>query len=215
MEIKIEQWKREIKVITNDVMDAIENQFIFNRVSEIVAANSKINKDNLFWDHFAASFGASSVLGITRQVDERTEVISLLKLLEDIKDNPGIATKTWLADLYEATLPRQMGEQAFVEHFGSGEDVDPAILEEDIRQLKVATSKVARFRHTRIAHKNASEKLVVDLSFDEAREALKVIEELVIKYNLLLNGGGFQKLMPEIQYGWEIVFRTPWIEKNQ
>src|SRR5579863_6851010 len=170
VETKIDQWRREIEIITSDVTDAIENQFIFNRVSQIVAANQKINRDNLFWDHLSANFGASSVLGIARQVDERSEVISLLKLLEDIKNNPGVATKTWLADLYQAKLPRQLGEQAFAEHFGLGEDIDPAILVEDIRKLKSATAKVARFRHTRIAHKNADKKLVIDLSFDEVKE---------------------------------------------
>ena len=152
------------------------------------------------------------VLGITRQVDVKPEVISLLKLLQDIKANKSIITKTWFANQYEKTLPRQIGEQHFTEHFGSGEDVDLKIIEQDIQELKSATAKVAKFRHTRIAHKNADERLVIDLNFKEVEGALKVLEKLMIKYQLLINQSGFAGLMPTITYDWEVVFRTPWIK---
>lgn len=214
MPTKIEQWKKEIETITRDVTDTIESQFIFKRLGEIVAANPKISTDNLFWDHLAASFGADLVLGITRQVDTRTEVISLLKLLEDIRSNPGTLTKQWYGDQYEqgGILGRPFAIQSYEEHFSVGDDLDPAMLEEDLQTLKTATAKVARFRHTRIAHKNADERLVISLNFAEVEEALKVIENLVIKYQLLLNQSGYDKLMPTITYNWESIFRTPWIE---
>ncbi|MBU6431158.1 MAG: hypothetical protein KGJ58_02790 [Patescibacteria group bacterium] len=214
MNPKIEQWKRDIEKITSDVTDTIESQFIFKRLGEIVTANSKIGADNLFWDHLASSFGASLVLGITRQVDKRPEVVSLLKLLEDIKDNPGIITKQWYGDEYEKSpvLGRAFGIQSFEEHFGSKPELDPDLIEKDIQALKSATAKVARFRHTRIAHKNADERLVIDLNFAEVEAALKEVERLVIRYQLLLNQSDYNELMPSITYNWESIFRTPWID---
>ena len=209
---KIEQWKKEIGVIIADVTDAIESQFIFKRLSEIVNTNPKIKTDNLFWDHLTANFGAFLVLGIARQVDERREVISLLKLLKDIRDNAVVITRNWFADQYEPNLPRQIGEQHFSESFGSGATLDAAIVEKDIHDLESTTAKVKRFRHNRIAHKNADERLVISLNFAEVEEALRVIENLVIKYQLLLNQSGYDKLMPTITYNWESIFRTPWIE---
>jgi hypothetical protein len=212
MDHKIAQWKRELELITNDVTDIIESQFIFKRVVDIVGANPKINTDNLFWDHLRANFGAYMVLGIARQVDERTEVVSLLKLLENIRANYTVLTRDWYAGQYEPNLPRQIGEQHFAEHFGAGAELDPAIVEHDIRALESATAKVERFRHTRIAHKNADERLVIELDFTEVETALKVVEDLVIKYQLLLNQAGYDKLMPTITYNWESIFKTPWIE---
>lgn len=211
---KIEQWKEEIKRITNDVTDTIESQFIFKRLREIVAANPKISTDNLFWDHLVASFGADLVLGITRQVDTRTEVISLLKLLNDILGNSGIITKQWYGDQYEqsSVLGRAFGDQSFAGHFGSGDNLDVAMLKKDIQNLTSATAKIARFRHTRIAHKNTDERLIINLNFTEVGEALKVVEDLVIRYQLLLNQSGYSQLMPTITYNWESIFRTPWIE---
>jgi len=212
MDPKIIQWKKELERITNDVTDTIESQFIFKRMVEIVGANSKINTDNLFWDHLRANFGADMVLGITRQVDERTEVVSLLKLLKDIRANSTLLTRDWFATQYEPNLPRQIGEQHFAEHFGTGTELDPAIVEQDIKTLEAATKKVERFRHTRIAHKNADERLVIELNFTEVEIALKVVEDLVIKYQLLLNQAGYDRLMPTITYNWESIFRTPWID---
>ena len=209
---KIEQWKVQIERITNDVTDTIESQFIFKRLGEIVKANSKINTDNLFWDHITANFGASLVLGVARQVDERTEVVSLLKLLKDIKNHPGVITKKWFSDQYEPKLPHQIGEQHFAEHFGSGVDLDLTMVEKDISDLNSSTAKIEKFRHTRIAHKNADERLVIDLNFNEVEEALKIIEKLVIKYNLLLSQSGITQLMPTITYDWESVFRIPWVD---
>lgn len=214
MDTKIIQWKKEIERITNDVTDAIESQFIFKRVAELVGANPKINTDNLFWDHLRASFGAYMVLAIARQVDERTEVVSLLKLLKDIRGNSSILTRDWFSAQYEPNLNRQIGEQHFIEHFGTGTELEPAIVEKDIKTLECGTKKVEHFRHTRIAHKNADERLVIDLNFSEVEAALKVIEDLVIKYQLLLNQAGYEKLMPTITYNWESIFRTPWIENG-
>jgi hypothetical protein len=85
------------------------------------------------------------------------------------------------------------------------------IVEKDIADLLSKTKKVARYRHTRIAHKNADKRLVSELKMSELEEALDAIEELVIKYQLLLNQAGFEKLMPEIHYDWEALFRTAWI----
>ena len=211
----IEKWKKEIERIKDDTTDTIEAQFIFKRLGEIVASNPKINSDNLFCDHLTASFGASLVLGVARQVDDRTEVVSLLKLLEELKNNPAVITKQWYGDQYEngpSPLGRAFADQSFEEHFGSKAELDPVLVEKDIQELKSATKKVERFRHTRIAHKNADERLVIDLNFSEVEEALKVIERLVIKYYLLLYKGGYTELMPTIGYNWEAIFRTPWIE---
>ena len=216
MDPKIEQWKKEIGIITTDVTNTVESLFIFKRLAEIVQANPRINEDNLFWDHLTVSFASTIILGVTRQVDERAEVISLLKLLKDIRDNATVITRAWFVGQYElAGLPRQIGEAHFAEHFGSGTSLDVAIVNQDITDLTSKTKKVALYRHTRIAHKNADERLVIELKMSEPQDALSVVEEIVIKYQSLLNQSGYEKLMPEIHYNWESLFKVPWIDPNQ
>jgi hypothetical protein len=69
------------------------------------------------------------VLGVARQVDNRKEVVSLWKLLKDIKVNASIITRDWFADQYEPNLSHQIGEQHFAEHFGSKSELDAAIVD--------------------------------------------------------------------------------------
>ena len=184
---KIDQWKKDIETITSDVTDTIENQFVFKRLIEIVKANPQIgNEDNLFWDYLTANFGAGLVLGVARQVDDRPEVISLRKLLRDIKENASVMTRLWFIEQYAERGMVHFGDPHFTERFGLKPEIDTAIVEKDIADLVAATKKVEMFRHTRIAHKNVDKTFVIDLNFGEIEVALKVVEELVIKYQLLL-----------------------------
>jgi hypothetical protein len=210
---KIEQWQREIEIITNDVTDIIESQYILNYIKKIVTNNKNLNSSNIFWDHILASFGAFLVLGISRQVDNKKEVISLFRLLKDIENNASIIKRDWFSKQYEQhNLPKSIGEQHFSENFGSKPELDIYIVKNDIQTLTESTSKIKKFRHTKIAHKNADKNLVVDLNFSEIENALSIIEKIVIKYQLLLNQSGFRELMPTITYDWEKIFRKPWIE---
>lgn len=127
---KIDQWKKEIEAITSDVTDTIENQFVFKRLIEIVKANPKIaSTDNLFWDYLTANFGAGLVLGVARQVDDRAEVISLWKLLRDIKANASIMTRQWFIEQYAEKGMANFGDPHFTEHFGSKPEIDSAVVD--------------------------------------------------------------------------------------
>ncbi len=218
MPTEIEQWKKELEEITNDVTDLIENQHVFHRLGEIIKANPKIAKDNFFWDHLRANYGAAMVIGIARQVDEKKVVISLMRLLKDLERNYTVVTKKWFGDQYEnspSALPRQIGEAHFADSFGNNAELDPAIVKKDIADLSAVTANVEKFRHTRIAHKNKDKSLKIDLSFQEVDDALAFLEKLVIKYQLLLNQAGYPKLMPSVHYDWEEVFRTPWLDDSK
>lgn len=213
MNPKIEQWKNEFDEITNDLIDIVENQFIFHRVGEIIQANSKINQDNFFWDHLRANYSAAMVVGIARQVDENRHVISFMRLLKDIERNTAVLTKTWFADQYEPNLPRQIGEAHFAENFGSGEVLDPSVVRKDIADLSSITAGIEKYRHTRIAHKAKDPALRTNLTFKDLDDAVGHLAKLITKYQLLLNQAGMPNLMPVIQYDWEAILRTPWIEK--
>jgi hypothetical protein len=211
---KIEQWEKELAEIASDVTDLIENQHIFHRLGEIIQTNPKINKDNFFWDHLKANYGAALVIGIARQVDERKDVVSLMRLLKDLERNNGVITRQWFVDQYKPDFMKAIGEQHFTDRFGNGIELDNSIIKKDIEELTLTTANVEKFRHTRIAHRKKDRGLEFDLSFQEVDTALASLEKLVIKYEALLNQAGFERLMPSILYDWEEIFCTPWIEKN-
>ena len=43
-------------------------------------------------------------------------------------------------------------------------------------------------------------------------DAVDHLAKLITKYQLLLNQAGMPNLMPVVQYDWEAILRTPWIE---
>jgi hypothetical protein len=212
MDPKIQQWKNEFNEITDDLIDIVENQFIFHRIGEIIQANPKINQDNFFWDHLRANYSAAMVVGIARQVDENRQVISFMRLLKDIERNATIITKKCFADQHEPNLPRQIGEAHFAESFGSGVALDPAIVKQDVADLASITAGIEKYRHTRIAHKAKDPSARTSLTFKDLDDAVDHLAKLITKYQLLLNQAGMPNLMPAIQYDWEAILRTPWIE---
>lgn len=212
MDPKIQQWKDEFDEITDDLIDIVENQFIFHRIGEIIQANPKINQDNFFWDHLRANYSAAMVAGIVRQVDENRHVISFMRLLKDIERNACVITKTWFADQYEATLPRQIGERDFANNFGSGETLDLTIIKKDIADLATITAGIEKYRHTRIAHKAKNPAMRTSLTFQDIDDAVDHLVKLITKYQLLLDQAGMPDLMPVVQYDWEAILRTSWIE---
>lgn len=211
MQQKIEEWKKEFEEITNDLIDIVENRFIFHRIQEIIQANPKINQDNFFWDHLRANYSASMVVGIARQVDENKHVISFMRLLKDIERNTSVITKTWFADQYAVNLHREIGERDFMINFGSGQVLDPAIVRQDIMDLSTITTGIEKYRHTRIAHKTKDHNLRTSLTFQELDDAVDHLAKLITKYQLLLNQTGMPNLMPVVQYDWEAILRIPWV----
>lgn len=211
MDSKIQQWKKEFGEITDDLIDIVENQSIFHRIGEIIQANPAINQDNFFWDHLRANYSAAMVVGIARQVDERRDVISFMRLLKDIERNASVITKQWFADQYEPHLPRQIGEAHFAENFGTGASLDSTIVKKDITDLASITAGIEKYRHTRIAHKAKDPAARTNLTFKDLDDAVDHLAKLITKYQLLLNQSGMPNLMPVIQYDWEAILRTPWI----
>lgn len=212
MATQIEEWKKDFGEITNDLIDIVENQHIFHRIGEIIQVNPKINQDNFFWDHLRANYSAAVVAAIARQVDEDKDVISFVRLLRDIERNHAFITKSWFADQYALTLPRQIGERDFMANFGAGKMLDPELVKRDIQELSAITDSIEKYRHTRIAHKTKDPTLRTTLTFTELDVAIDHLSKLITKYQLLLNQAGMPNLMPVVQYDWEAILRVPWIE---
>jgi hypothetical protein len=50
--------------------------------------------------------------------------------------------------------------------------------------------------------------------FSDISDCLAVLEKLVLRYVLLLNGAWQDSLLPTFQYDWKRVFRIPWIDSK-
>ena len=209
----LKNWKGILEGLTNDVIDMIESHFLFNRTMEVAVANPELAEGEFFWDNLKKNYASSMVLGITRQIDDKKEVESTTRFLMDLKKHHLQVTKEWYMSEYEKSpvLGREYGKSEFEQNFGVGDHLDANIVQADIDALRQSTAKIEDFRNKRVAHKNKDKTLVFDVSFDDLSTALKELERIIKKYQILINQSGME-LMPVIQYDWEKVYRIPWLK---
>ncbi len=220
-ELIIEELLNAFVPIESEVIRMMGNRAIFQEVIEISKKNPKINNGNSFWDFLKEGYVALMVSAVCRQIDIDTRSASLINLLSRLlqADVTIILTKDWYAGKYhkdDDVMPGFMegiGKGDFESHFGHKDFVDPDIIRADLDKLIGATSGIKRFRNKRIAHRDANNKLVFDVNFNDLDKALETIREITSKYYLLLKQGG-NDLIPTDQTNWQEIFTVPWIEKH-
>lgn len=221
-EVIIEELLNAFDPIESEVIRMMGNRTLFQEMIEISKQNPKINKGNSFWDFLKEGYVALMVSAVCRQIDIDTRSASLINLLNRLlqADVTTVLTKDWYAGKYhkdDDVMPGFMegiGKGDFESHFGQKDFVDPDIVRADLEKLIGATSGIKRFRNKRIAHRDANNKLVFDVNFNDLDAAIETIREITSKYYLLLKQSG-NDLIPVDQTDWQEVFTVPWIEPNE
>ena len=207
--------------IESEVIRMMGNREIFQELIRISKNNSKINKDNSFWDFLKESYVALMVSAACRQTDTDSRSASLINLLNTLL-KPQVSkalTKAWYCQQYHRDndiMPgfmEGMGKDDFEEHFGSDEHIDTSIVQADLDELVEKTKKIKRYRNKRIAHGDRNNKLVFDVNFNDLDEAIETIRKITSKYYLLLKQSG-NDLVPVDQTDWQEMLTVPWIERN-
>lgn len=207
--------------IESEVVRIMGNRAIFREIIEISKNNSKINKNNSFWDFLKESYVALMVSAVGRQIDTNPDSSSLINFLNRIleADVTTSLTKEWYSRKYHTDddirpgFMEGIGKSDFEGHFGIKDFVDPDIIRADLEKLIEATKIIKRFRNKRIAHRDSDNKLVFGVNFNTLDKAIETIREITSKYYLLLKQGE-NDLVPIDQTDWQGIFTIPWTEKN-
>ena len=204
--------QEHIKEILNDVTGLIENRYVLNSLRELLKPNEEIT-NNVFFDHYVLNYVSRMTSGVRIQVDKKTSLGGLRKLLENIENNPDVVTQEMYLLPYKngGDVMVAVGERFWAEKFGGGKIIDVNIIRSDIALLDSVTTKVKDFVDKRVAHKD-KEWAEYELTYGELDKAVDILEELTIKYNGLFTGSGMEKLLPTFHYDWEDIFRYPCVK---
>lgn len=218
----IKEWRVRIREITDDITSIVEKKYIYDEIVGVISKNQSINKQNLFYDFLKLNYIESIISGICRQIDCDKDSQSLINLLHEIFEKPEIITKQWFItqygknekDEFMDNMKRGIGENDFNKDFGKGNFVDPLVVYSDIGRLIYHTREIKKFRNKRVAHKDKNKKLRFKVSFAYINKSIKTLEEITIKYGLLLNQSmdANNTLLPIIQYDWQEIFKLAWIK---
>lgn len=204
---KMGDWQKSAKSISKEVGDLLYGRDVFRKLSDIVQKNPKINFKATFFQYYKLQYVHFAVSKVCHQVDTNKKSESLINLLYDILDGHKITRKWWVSQ-----GSGSLSNEAFEEHFGKGKFVSRSTICCDICSISRETRKIKKFRNKRIAHMDKNKKFVSEVTFDELDKAIDVIEEIALKYLLLLVQSGRETLLSTPD-DWQNVFTIPWIER--
>ena len=214
---KFLKWIKWIDLIHKDTESILLNKDIHQRYLEIVKENTDIQSPSDFHEWSIRNYGSYVVMAIRRQLDSDNDVISLKRLLTELKDSPQLLTKQWFRSLYASSdnnLPIPMESFAdgdFESHAGSMEHFDSAIAETDLLKLETLGKTITHYANKQIAHRT---KVETSVTFSEINAFLDEFENILKKYILLFTASGYTSLTPVFQYDWEVIFTKVWIKPH-
>ncbi|MEX0598250.1 MAG: hypothetical protein WD512_17315 [Candidatus Paceibacterota bacterium] len=205
---KINKWQKDIEEISKDVEDLLYSKYQAEKLEQIVRNNDFVKRNiGTFWTHYKLNLTYFLVIKIWHQIDEHPRSLSLIILLKNLLRNCKIFTKDWWTS---QSKEGWLSQDEFKENFGDTH-LDPVIVCNDIKDLEVATKKVEKMRHKRIAHTDKNRNLHTKIKYTEIIKAANMIEKITIKYLLLLTQSGRDRLTP-IEDDWKIAFTQEWIK---
>jgi hypothetical protein len=158
-------------------------------------------------------------VAIRRQVDrdKRKRSVSLLRLLEEIRDHPTVLSRARyrrISRMANTHAPRGLADRGFDRLVGPRQrHVSPKAIDREIRTLEKKTYRLKRFVDKRIAHHDKSRVRRLP-TYQELGNAIAYLELLVLRYLTLFRAVHRQNLLPAWTYDWKEIFRHPWIPQE-
>ena len=225
----VAQWRDDFLVIYRDVQELAIQRHIYREVVGIAQGIDGIQElDQTFFDWIIRMHSYVATIGIRKQADDDDKAVSLRTLLGAVAADPQRITRSeYVARASSSRDPateigrleleelRHVMNAQFDKFVGSGAPhLSTENVRADIAALKAAAKKVVPYVNFTIAHRDrrALDHLP---SWDQVNKAIDVLEQLVRKYNSLLDAGQAPRLVPTWQYDWKRVFRVPWLPSRK
>jgi hypothetical protein len=211
MQQKYNKWVRWIETICAEVEQLCHLEHIFLEVQEIIYANPSLPNRNSFYGFLNHGYTALGVMGVRRQVKQQKDSISLASLLNDIQDNPEIISLQKFKSLYgESIFDRELAESHFNGFKAPDADhVNPDMVNQDLASLRNSAQGCEKFADRKLAHSD-SRTVEPHPTFNDLHACIDLIEELALKYRLILTAKGGDSLTPVILGNWKVIFEVPW-----
>lgn len=203
----LNKWSFWVDSIHKDVEKLLTDREIYKRYLEIVKSNKEIQSPSDFHIWVRENYVASVVTAIRRQLDTRKDVISLMRLLIEIKSHNQILTRDW----YKNAHNYDWADGDFTDVAGGGSFFNRSIVEKDLKELKTLGKDIEKYANTYITHKSKDQMTKLP-TFKDVNNFIAMLEKITIKYILLFTASGYAGLLPDWQYNWDTIFRKKWIK---
>jgi hypothetical protein len=214
MQQKYNKWVRWIDTICAEVEQLCHLKRIFLEAQGIIHANPSLPDRNTFYEFLNHGYTAIGIMGVRRQVKIQKDSISLTRLLKDIQENPQIISLERYKSLFREAGIEELAEADF-EHFkaADAEHIDPDMVKRDLGLLQKRVKTCEKFADRKLAHLDLR-KVEPHPTFNDLHACIDLLEEIALKYRVILTAKGGGSLIPVILGNWKAIFEIPWIEKG-
>lgn len=210
------RWIKWLPSMSSDITDMLAKKEIFWELQDIAKENPEILKPDAFFDWMCRNYVISQAVGIRSFIDSDKKSHSLWRLLYEALENPGVINRTAHLRMYRKTPNGEwLGNKTF--NAVVGEDLKKLgqkAIRTDMRQLEDSCERIRKFVNKRIAHRTNPGQIRRLPVFNELDEALKVLDRIFCKYNLLLRAQGLSTCEAVRQYDWREVLWEPWVNQQ-
>ncbi len=204
------KWSQWIEFIQDDVTQLLSDREIFRQYIEIVKANKEIQSPSDFYLWVKNNYVSAAVSSVRRQLDNDKRVISLMRLLIEIKANSKSLSRVW----YKNKHQYNWADIDFTRIAGNGICFDGKIAQHDIDSLKILGKNIEGFANTYIAHRSKNPMDIVP-TYKDLDRFIDELNTIIRKYILLFTGSGYTTLLPTWQYDWTTIFKQSWIKTKK
>jgi hypothetical protein len=172
--------------------------------------------ESYWWEFMGDTYAVTQALALRRQVDTRRDVISLARLMMQMRRGARVLSRGYFLSRY-GTDPNMvaLGEETWADTFAgdAGEHLDPAIPSADLDTLVTAAAAVKDFVDDHLAHRSLdAQPAQTTVTLDDLHSAIDVVGLIYRKYFGLMTGAMMLRVTPVIQGDWQAVFRQPWMK---
>ncbi len=201
------RWKEWIKIIGDDVSNILLARTLFLSFQELVDETPKLKKADYFHDYFRESYISHLGIGLRRQFKFQKDSICLKNLLCEIREQSHLINLGYYESLYSDSKMKKYAADDFYSIIGSTDKtISSEAVDVDIALLNSSAFTVESFIDRRVAHIDRRPPSRTP-TYNDLHDCLDVVENLTIKYHMLLTAGSYETLEPVVQYGFLDIFR--------
>ncbi len=205
------RWKRWLRCIYDEIVEMALDRHVYREVQAMIASNPELQVPSVFYSWMNRAYVADMAVAIRRQTDKDSRSISLLRLIQDVRDHPEVISRRRYVGLYRSGRMRTLGNRSFEHYAKRGTDqINPAVVRKHERELLAAERKLRRFVNRHVAHRSMHPMRHLP-TYGDLDACLDLLERLLKDYKLLIEAAGLSRVVPVVQYDWQKPFRVAWI----
>lgn len=147
---KFRQWKRQFKVIKNQINELALRRFIYREVTKLIQTNPRLQVRSAFYDWMRSVYVTDMTVSIRRLVDWDKRTISFIRLMEDMKRHPEVISRRRFTHPYKNFM-KQFGHRDYERFAKPGQNIlDRNVIATHRRTIVRSQKKIRDFVNNHI-----------------------------------------------------------------